>query len=95
MTHLDTITSIVPSTVKVRGFLDSPLWLDYPSFNSSFGGFPLETQKAYEYYGLTPSSAVVGAECAAKYQGEEWKCLFGQYRMPLLKTPYLLVAAQV
>jgi hypothetical protein len=24
-----------------------------------------------------------------------WRCLFGQYRMPFVKTPYLLVASQV
>merc|ERR1712107_752024 len=37
----------------------------------------------------------MGVECAAEFQGEEgWKCMFGQYRLPTLKTPYLLVASQ-
>lgn len=25
---------------------------------------------------------------------EQWKCLYGEYRMPFLQSPYLIVAAQ-
>jgi hypothetical protein len=40
------------------------------------------------------ASSVISDACAAAYNGELWKCLFGQFRMPHVKTPYLMVAAQ-
>merc|ERR1712196_262202 len=34
-------------------------------------------------------------ECAAQHTGDdEWKCMYGQYRLPTLQTPYFVVASQ-
>ena len=32
---------------------------------------------------VNPPPGVLGDGCAALFAGEEWRCLFGQYRMPL------------
>ena len=32
--------------------------------------------------------------CTALYPGDPWKCVWGSYRLPLLQTPYFLVASQ-
>ena len=36
---------------------------------------------------VSPPAGVLGDDCAALYAGSEWKCLFGQYRMPLGALP--------
>jgi len=76
--------------MKVRGFLDSPYYMDVPS-NSSFSGFQEQHVGVLENFN---GSSVVSSDCAAAYATEPWKCLFGQYRIPFLTTPYLLAAAQ-
>ena len=44
---------------------------------------------------MANATGVLGAECAAAYPGAEaWKCLYGVYRAPFLKTPYLLQASE-
>ena len=97
MVHLDYIKPMlgtVGSNVLVYGLLDSPYWIDVPPFpipNSTFIGFANITKDVYKQANVTH----LDPGCAAAYPGEEsWKCLFGEYRMPFLKTPYLLVASQ-
>ena len=51
-------------------------------------------QQTQSIFGLINASGRLGQGCAQTYQGEEWKCLFGEYRLPTLQTPYLLNAAQ-
>ena len=37
----------------------------------------------------------LGAECAARWGGaEQWRCLFGEYRLPLVRTPYMAIGSQ-
>jgi len=47
-------------------------------------------------HALANVSAVVGAPCAARYGGsaDEWKCIFGQYRLPLLAAPHFAIGQQ-
>lgn len=46
-------------------------------------------------FDLVNATARLGEECAAIYpEGEQWKCLFGEYRLPFVKTPYLMSASQ-
>lgn len=40
-------------------------------------------------------AGVLGDDCLAAYPGtESWKCLYGVYRAPFLRTPYLLQASE-
>jgi len=90
MVLLDEISQTLPD-MKVRGFLDSPYYMDVPSNSTGFGGFQQQHVGVLENFN---GSSVVSADCAAAYSTGTWKCLFGQYRMPFLRTPYLLAAAQ-
>ena len=47
-------------------------------------------------YGLVNATARLGTLCVAAYPdaADQWKCLFGQYRLPYLTTRYLLSASQ-
>jgi len=40
------------------------------------------------------AKSVVPWRCAEEHREEEWKCLFGVYRMPLVETPYLLLVEE-
>ena len=90
---LDSMSAMLPKGVELRGFLDSPLWVDVEPLNK--GTMPLqnETQAVVALMNVT---ARLGATCLAAYPAPEdqWKCLYGQYRLPFVATPYLLSASQ-
>merc|ERR1712118_215487 len=80
------------ANVEVVGFLDSPAWLDMPSFNSGkFAGFGADCRGVFSYANVKH----LGEDCLDQHSRDEaWKCIMGQYRLPRLKTPYFLVASQ-
>eukprot|EP00929_Paragymnodinium_shiwhaense_P057499 TRINITY_DN2878_c0_g1_i1.p1 TRINITY_DN2878_c0_g1~~TRINITY_DN2878_c0_g1_i1.p1 ORF type:complete len:419 (-),score=56.98 TRINITY_DN2878_c0_g1_i1:202-1458(-) len=94
MVNLDYVADVLsysPGKVETVGLLDSPLWLDLPSYDKEFDGFPKECQDVFSFANVTNT----GTECAKTYTGKDaWKCIMGQYRIPTLKTPYFLVASQ-
>ena len=45
-------------------------------------------------YGFANTTAIISEACAAAYPSAQYKCMFGQYRMPFLQTPYFLVQSQ-
>jgi hypothetical protein len=96
MVHLDYIPEMLgksaASNVEVVGFLDSPLWLDMPPFNTkTFHGFGADCQGVYSFANVRH----LGEECMAMHSGENaWKCIMGQYRLAHVKTPHIIVASQ-
>lgn len=57
----------------------------------SFPGFAYVTKAVFENTNVTH----LGPECAATYdKADHWKCIFGEYRLGTIKTPYLLIASQ-
>ena len=95
MFNLDVVTNaVVPRGVEVVGLLDSPLWVDVQPFGDNPNVMPLENETQLIVPYINPS-LVLDPDCVATYPGDEnWKCLYGQYRLPFLKTPYLLSASQ-
>ena len=91
MVNLDRVAAAMPN-VEVRGLLDSGLWIDAaPSDPSTTKSLLEETQLVY---GFANPGAVISEACAAAYAGEEYKCMFGQYRLPFVRTPYFANEAQ-
>lgn len=97
MVHLDYIKEMVgpaaAPNVEVVGFLDSPLWIDIPPYGpSGFVGFAKTCQGVFENFGVNH----LGSECVVAHPGvdDAWKCIMGEYRMPHVQTPYLIVASQ-
>lgn len=96
MVHLDYVAQMlgdVAGNVDIVGFLDSPLYLDIPSpAGSTFPdyGFLKQAEGVYSQANVTH----LGEECAVANADEPWKCMHGSYRMPFVKTPYMLVASQ-
>ena len=92
MFTLDYLPALLPTGVELRGFLDSPLWVDVLPFEANITSLENQTQTMY---GLVNPTARLGAECVAAYPGDEgWKCLYGQYRIPFVRTPFLMSASQ-
>jgi len=80
---------------SVVGMLDSPAWIDLdastgsPRVGSDLATTTTVAVKLFNAYGR------LGTLCAKKYPGaESWKCIFRQYRLPLLQTPFLISASQ-
>lgn len=94
MVHLDYVSEmlgVAGANVDIVGFLDSPAWIDIAPFSSSFPGFAYITQQVHSYANVQH----LGEACEATYSGgDAWKCMFGQYRLPTLKTRFFLVASQ-
>jgi hypothetical protein len=89
MVLLDEMAEKLPE-VKVVGYLDSNYYVDVQSYSPDFPGFQPQHKGVLQNFN---ASSVISDACAAAYDGELWKCLFGQFRMPHIKTPYLMVAA--
>jgi len=93
MVHLDYVSEMLgsaASNVDVVGFLDSPAWVDVEPFSASFPGFPYIVQHVHSYANVDH----LGSACVEAYPTEQWKCMYGQYRLPTITTPYFLVASQ-
>jgi hypothetical protein len=95
MFNLDVVANaVVPRGVQVVGLLDSPLWVDVQPFGDNPQVMPLENETQMIVPYINPT-LVLDPDCVAAYPGaENWRCLYGEYRLPFIKTPYLLSASQ-
>lgn len=92
MTLLDKLVETkFPTSASVIGYLDSPYYLDVPPFSAQFEGFQYQEQQKHALFN---TSGILSKDCIDAYPKDLWKCQFGQYRMPFVKTPYFLVASQ-
>lgn len=92
MVHLDQIAQILtPKGLKVIGLLDSPLYLDLDTINKTGLGLNQQMALAYENFNV---NGIVPKECLSENEGHEWRCIFGQYRLPFIQTPFVLYADQ-
>ena len=86
----------VPSAnLEVQGLFDSPLWVDVQPITGADGPIvPLQEQTA-AILNLVNATGRLGPTCTAAFPpGDWWKCLYGQYRLPFVETPYVMNAAQ-
>ena len=100
MVHLDYVSAMLSEAlgsagdarVRVLGFLDSPLWLDVePMRDVETPSRAATTRAVYSFARV----AHLGPRCRAAYaaSGDEWKCMFGQYRLRFISTPMIVVAS--
>lgn len=95
MNNVDFLSEYLPDGVTILGaILDSPYYIDVQPYDETFVGFQNQTKEIYNRYNV---GAIIPDDCAEKYPnstGEGWKCLYGQYRIPFVRTPFLLIASQ-
>lgn len=85
------VADYFPKGAKIVGFLDSPYYIDVPPFSPLYKGFQYEESMKFKHMN---TKNIVSPECADSYPSEQWKCQFGQYRMPFVKTSYFLMSSQ-
>ena len=90
MTHLDAVQARFPDN-KVLGMLDSPLYMDAEALFSYLTSLKSRMKDAHANFNTT---GVIPDDCSQLYKDNEWRCLFGQYRVPLIKTKFVLFADQ-
>jgi Pectinacetylesterase len=103
MVNLDNVAAQVEAAapgVEVRGFFDSPMWVDVQPFAREIS---LENE-TIAITNLVNATAVMDPACLLNYTivispgvydlSQTWKCLYGQYRMPFVRTPFLVSASQ-
>ena len=98
MVHLDFVANFFNES-EVLGVLDSPLWVDLdPPYWTDEESLLKQTAAVYDLAGVGDVSGpdgVVTDDCLSAHKGEEeYKCLFGEYRIPFVRPPHLLVSAQ-
>lgn len=96
MINLDYVMGILESgttgnsNINLVGVLDSAMMVDIEPY------VPTVVDLAYNtalYYNMTGSEyRVAGSKCGEIYSAVEdrWKCLFGQYKLPTIETPFLV-----
>lgn len=95
MVHLDTIKpqGLIPEGVRLVGYLDSPYYVEMPAFDGKTGVDFQLTVQTQEVASAMENEAILRGDGACEFD-EAWKCAFGEYRVPILKTPFLLMASQ-
>lgn len=87
--NIDWVKTLLPPTVALRGFLDSPLWIDMRPL--AFGQTSLRSQvKAIA--ALYPEA--VDETCARAHKGQHGRCLLGETLLSYVNTPSLIFAHQ-
>lgn len=77
--------------VQVQGLFDSPLWMDLKPLYPNVVPLLNQTQMAFSFMNATGR---LGEACGEYYFSDPYRCLFGQFRLPFVETPYLLNMAQ-
>eukprot|EP00929_Paragymnodinium_shiwhaense_P086710 TRINITY_DN47167_c0_g1_i1.p1 TRINITY_DN47167_c0_g1~~TRINITY_DN47167_c0_g1_i1.p1 ORF type:complete len:412 (+),score=30.80 TRINITY_DN47167_c0_g1_i1:207-1442(+) len=90
MSTLDFVQQILAgegADVEVLGVLDAPLWLDRQPYRDHVVSLPAQTRMIFD---LVNASGRVTENCREAFPGEEWKCLFAEYRLQHVQTPFVL-----
>ena len=82
------VSSHLPSGCRVVGVLDSPYYINISPYTPAFEGLVHQTIQICQNMN---TSGVIPDACHAQYEDASWKCLFGQYRMPFVQTPHMLL----
>ena len=93
MTHIDQVAEErIPHSATVIGLLDAPYYIDVEPYSSASMGFQYQEQQKYKYFN---THGILSRDCTDAFEpSEQWKCQFGEYRMPFVKTPYFLITSQ-
>jgi O-palmitoleoyl-L-serine hydrolase len=92
---LNYVRGLIPAPSNVArygGLLDSAFWVDLAPLDPSATPFPAQARAVYTAFNV--SAGILSAACTAAYPSAPWKCLVGEYAVPMLQSPYLLHAYQ-
>eukprot|EP00242_Pyramimonas_sp_CCMP2087_P011700 CAMPEP_0198197510 /NCGR_PEP_ID=MMETSP1445-20131203/1105_1 /TAXON_ID=36898 /ORGANISM="Pyramimonas sp., Strain CCMP2087" /LENGTH=580 /DNA_ID=CAMNT_0043866819 /DNA_START=219 /DNA_END=1961 /DNA_ORIENTATION=+ len=97
MLHIDFVRKNLGPAVNVYGVMDSGMWLDIEpepkAVRSGRLSLKQETINAMAMFKVHKTS-ILDWKCMDDHEGELWKCMFPQYRMPYVQTPYVVTSSQ-
>lgn len=93
MNNLDAVAAQLPPGIGFKGLLDAAALMNIQPSGWPWSSelIPLQTLLQEVVAVINP---VFPAVCALRFPLATWKCLVGQYRMPLLSTPFFVNAPQ-
>merc|ERR1719401_1051158 len=81
----------VQGGVQVKGYLDSPLWIDMTPWSGDKRVLVDQTRMVF----WNANVEHLGHACAGQHNGDEaWKCMFPEYRIQFLNQPFMLVGSK-
>ena len=90
MVTIDLIREHLPPSTKVIGLHDSGSYVDIDPLNNGYDKFTEQCRMAYDLY----DGPEVNAACGEVYPDELWRCLCGQYMLPLVQTESQMIIYQ-
>ena len=87
MVTIDALAKLLPASTTLYGLHDSGNYVNISPRDSSQDSFMEQCEKAYELY----DHPHVNDKCADEYVQDTWKCLCGQYMLPLVETPSQII----
>jgi Pectinacetylesterase len=83
------------ANLQVQGMFDSPMWVDVEPITGEDGPIVPLQEQTQAILELVNATGRLGPTCQVAFPPAEWwKCLYGQYRLPFVETPYAMNAAQ-
>ena len=79
---VDQLAPLLHPSTRLLGLHDSGAYQDIPPLAPGYTSFGEQCRLAYQQY-----QPPVSPRCGAVYPAELWRCLCGQYALPLLQTP--------
>mmetsp|Transcript_10204 Transcript_10204/g.21275 ORF Transcript_10204/g.21275 Transcript_10204/m.21275 type:complete len:562 (-) Transcript_10204:238-1923(-) len=92
MVHLDRIRDEIHDqspNIDVYGVLDSVVWLE--NLQGQVSDLVNQTKKAIDFLNITADR--IDTDCFLDHANELWKCIFSQYRLFYLDTPYMVISS--
>uniref|UniRef100_A0A7S0MSG2 Pectin acetylesterase n=1 Tax=Pyramimonas obovata TaxID=1411642 RepID=A0A7S0MSG2_9CHLO len=98
MIHVDRLRGELGESANVYALMDSGVWLDIPpeAEAKAKGKLSLkeETMRAIDFFNLRDKADLLDPKCLEDNPLEQWKCIFSQYRLAYVQTPYTIVSSQ-
>ena len=90
MSLLDSIPALVPGS-RVYGIFDSGVSLSLEPLSYTLTPLVEQIKSVVERHNAVDA---LGTTCRAVYASEQWKCLVGEFRAPLLERQHLISESQ-
>jgi hypothetical protein len=92
MVNLDRIADKIhnfSSSIDVYGVLDSPVWLEF--LGGEISDLTNQTKAAIDF--LTITGDRLDTNCVLEHADELWKCIFSEFRLKYIQTPYMIITS--
>ena len=91
MVTIDNLAPFLPKSTKLFGLHDSADYIQIQPMDSDFTSFDQQCKEAFGFF----NQPQISEKCRLSYPtNEHWKCLCGEFMLPLVQTPSQIVIFQ-